>query len=94
MSGYFVKPLEWRFWPNGFPPFWAGTAGKFGYYSIEEAAPSDEDEDQPEDARPVFRVTDMHHNSIGVKRDIEAAQALAQSHFDALVRGVITNEPR
>jgi hypothetical protein len=84
-----VKQLEWRYWPNGFPPFWSGDAGNLGYYDVEEVAPSDDDESDEPDTRPVYRVTDMHRRSIGVKRELEAAKALAQSHIDALIRSLI-----
>jgi hypothetical protein len=82
-----VKKLEWKFWPNGFPPFWEGSTGPFGYYCIEEAA-RDEDTEY-EDPRPLFSITDNFHRHIGVKRSLQEAQDVCQFHFEANVRKVI-----
>ncbi len=86
MTGFIVKQLDWKFWPNGFPPFWAGSiATGSGYYCVEETR----DEDEPDEA-PVFSVTNIFHQHIGSKRTLEEAKALAQSHFDSFARGLVS----
>ena len=83
-----IKRLEWRFWANGFPPFWEGSTGPFGYYCIEEASALDDDE-EPTDEPPVFSIIDPMHRHIGVKRTLEEAQTLCQQHFESNARKIL-----
>ena len=79
-----VKALEWRHYPDAFPPMWVSQNAPFGNYSIEEAAGSD---------CPSY---DVLNPTMGVMVNCEGlpeAKAAAQADYESRIRSALASEP-
>lgn len=79
-----VKALEWRHYPDAFPPMWVSQNAPFGNYSIEEAAGSD---------CPSY---DVLNPTMGVMVNCEGlpeAKAAAQADCESRIRSALASEP-
>ena len=76
-----IKPLEWRHYPDAFPPMWVANAA-LGHYSIEEAAGSDS---------PSYDVLNPTMGRIANVDGLSEAKQVAQTDHDKRVRVWLTS---
>jgi choline dehydrogenase-like flavoprotein len=87
-----VKPLEWQFYPDAFPPAWDAPT-PFGRYSIEEGwSPNTEDPAWHSDSEPIWTLT-FSGQSERVFNSLEAAQASAQAGYAARILSTLAPPP-
>jgi hypothetical protein len=74
-----VKPLEWRYYPDAFPPFW-DAATPFGHYFIDEVNASDS---------PVYDLSFGGGPTIARFDGLAETKEAAQPHFGARMRAAL-----
>lgn len=83
-----IKPLEWRYYPDAFPPAW-DAATPFGRYSIEEGM-SDNTED-PALHSDAYEIWNVYFSSglLSVRRSPEEAKSSAQADYETRIRAAL-----
>jgi hypothetical protein len=88
-AGLAVRPLEWRHYPDGFPPFWSAD-NAFSHYTIEEASKEADALGEPIDPVNIWVVTRGDgHVSIGGCYSLAAAKAAAQADYTQRILSAI-----
>lgn len=82
-----VKGLEWRHYPDAFPPAWDAQTS-MGRYSIAQESVEADAAGEPIDPTDIWVIT-CDGRTIGSKYDLDAAKALAFTDCERRVMGVL-----